>query len=154
MSIIVNKDTRVLVQGITGKEGTFHAMQMMDYGTKIVGGVTPNKGGQMALDNQVPVFNTVLEAKNATNANASIIFVPPRFAANAIIEASEAGIKTIICISEGIPIRDMIKAKKITENNNIIESADLKGNWRFLLILGKYARDPIHGFCDFCSNFG
>jgi len=118
MSIIVNKDTRVLVQGITGKEGTFHAMQMMDYGTKIVGGVTPNKGGQMALDNQVPVFNTVLEAKNATNANASIIFVPPRFAANAIIEASEAGIKTIICISEGIPIRDMIKAKKITENNN------------------------------------
>ena len=118
MSIIINKDTRVLVQGITGKEGTFHALQMMEYGTKIVGGVTPNKGGQMDLDNQVPVFNTVVEAKNATNANASIIFVPPRFAADAMVEASEAGIETIICISEGIPIRDMIKAKKITENNN------------------------------------
>jgi len=118
MSIIINKDTRVIVQGITGKEGTFHATQMMDYGTAIVAGVTPNKGGQMAIDNKVPVFNTVLEAKNATNANASIIFVPPRFAANAIIEASEAGIETIICISEGIPVRDMIRAKKITENNN------------------------------------
>jgi len=118
MSIIINKDTRVIVQGITGKEGTFHATQMMDYGTTIVAGVTPNKGGQMAIDNKVPVFNTVSEAKNATNANASIIFVPPRFAANAIVESSEAGIETIICISEGIPIRDMIRAKKITENNN------------------------------------
>ena len=118
MSIIVNKDTRVIVQGITGKEGTFHATQMLEYGTNIVAGVTPNKGGQMALDNKVPVFNTVKEAMNATHANATIIFVPPRFAANAIIEASEAGIDTIICISEGIPTRDMIKAKKITEINN------------------------------------
>ena len=118
MSIIINKDTRVIIQGITGNEGTFHASQMIEYGTKIVAGVTPKKGGQMAINNQVPVFNTVKEAKQTTNANASIIFVPPRFAANAIIEASEAGIQTIICISEGIPIRDMLKAKKITENNN------------------------------------
>ena len=118
MSIIVNKDTRVIVQGITGKEGSFHAEQMLEYGTNIVAGVTPKKGGQMALDGKIPVFDTVADAKNATNANASIIFVPPRFAANAIIEASEAGIDTIICISEGIPTRDMIKAKKITENNN------------------------------------
>jgi len=118
MSIIVNKNTKVIVQGITGKEGTFHATQMLEYGTNIVAGVTPNKGGQMALDNKVPVFNTVKEAMNATHANATIIFVPPRFAANAIIEASEAGIDTIICISEGIPTRDMIKAKKITEINN------------------------------------
>ena len=118
MSIIVNKDTKVIVQGITGKEGTFHATQMLEYGTNIVAGVTPNKGGQMALDNKVPVFNTVKEAMDETGANATIIFVPPRFAANAIIEASEAGIDTIICISEGIPTRDMIKAKKITEINN------------------------------------
>jgi succinyl-CoA synthetase alpha subunit len=117
MSIIVNKDTRVIVQGITGKEGSFHAEQMLEYGTNIVAGVTPKKGGQMALDGKVQVFDTVTEAKEATGANASIIFVPPRFAANAIIEASEAGVDTIICISEGIPIRDMIKAKKITENN-------------------------------------
>mgnify|MGYP001194784484 FL=1 len=118
MSIIVNKDTKVIVQGITGKEGTFHAKQMLEYGTKIVAGVTPNKGGQMALDNKIPVFNTVKEAMDSTNPNATIIFVPPRFAANAIIEASEAGIDTVICISEGIPTRDMIKAKKITEINN------------------------------------
>ena len=118
MSIIVNKDTKVIVQGITGKEGTFHATQMLEYGTNIVAGVTPNKGGQMALDSKVPVFNTVKEAMDETGANATIIFVPPRFAANAIIEASEAGIDTIICISEGIPTRDMIKAKKITEINN------------------------------------
>ena len=118
MSIIVNKDTKVIVQGITGKEGTFHATQMLEYGTNIVAGVTPNKGGQMALDNKVPVFNSVKEAMDETGANATIIFVPPRFAANAIIEASEAGIDTIICISEGIPTRDMIKAKKITEINN------------------------------------
>tara|TARA_Y100000996_G_scaffold159328_1_gene123135 strand:- start:475 stop:1350 length:876 start_codon:yes stop_codon:yes gene_type:complete len=118
MSIIVNKNTKVIVQGITGKEGTFHAAQMLEYGTNIVAGVTPNKGGQMALDGKVPVFNTVKEAMDATGANATIIFVPPRFAANAIIEASEAGIDTIICISEGIPTRDMIKAKKITEINN------------------------------------
>ena len=118
MSIIINKDTRVIVQGITGKEGSFHTSQMIEYGTKIVAGVTPNKGGQTAINNSVPVFNTVKEAKNATDANASIIFVPPKFAADAIIEASEAGVETIICISEGIPINDMLKAKRVTENNN------------------------------------
>ena len=117
MSIIINNDTRVIVQGITGNEGTFHTSQMIDYGTKIVAGVTPNKGGQFAINNTIPVFNTVIEAKEATKANTSIIFVPPKFAANAIIEASEAGIKTIVCISEGIPIRDMVKAKKISDNN-------------------------------------
>ena len=117
MSIIINNGTRVIVQGITGNEGTFHTSQMIDYGTKIVAGVTPNKGGQLAINNTIPVFNTVIEAKEATKANTSIIFVPPKFAAKAIIEASEAGIKTIVCISEGIPIRDMVKAKKITDNN-------------------------------------
>jgi len=117
MSIIINNDTRVIVQGITGNEGTFHTSQMIDYGTKIVAGVTPNKGGQLTINNTIPVFNTVIEAKEATKANTSIIFVPPKFAANAIIEASEAGIKTIVCISEGIPIRDMVKAKKISDNN-------------------------------------
>ena len=118
MSIIVNNNTKVIVQGITGNEGSFHTTQMIDYGTKIVAGVTPNKGGQMAINNSIPVFNTVKEAKEATNANTSIIFVPPRFAANAIIEASQAEIETIVCISEGIPIRDMVKVKKIIDNNN------------------------------------
>ena len=117
MSILINKNTKVVVQGITGQEGTFHSTEMIKYGTKIVAGVTPNKGGQLAIEGRVPVFNTVQEARNATGANASIIFVPPRFAAAAIIEASEAGIETIVCISEGIPVRDMIKAKKIVDNN-------------------------------------
>ena len=119
MSIIVNKDTKVLVQGITGSEGTFHSTQMIDYGTNIVGGVTPGKGGQMAIDNTIPVFNNVLEAKKETNANASIIFVPPAFAGSAIIEAAEAGIKSIVCISEGIPTRDMIKAKHLVDEREI-----------------------------------
>ena len=109
MSIFVNKDTRVLVQGITGKQGSFHAQQMIEYGTKIVGGVTPGKGGQECLG--VPVFNTVKEAATATNANASVIYVPAKFAAGSIIEAIDAGIKTIVCITEGIPILDMMKVK-------------------------------------------
>ena len=119
MSIIVNKDTKVLVQGITGSEGTFHSQQMIEYGTNIVAGVTPGKGGQKAVNNTIPVYNNVLEAKNYTNANASIIFVPPKFAAGAIIESAEAEIQTIVCISEGIPTRDMIKAKQITKEKNI-----------------------------------
>ena len=119
MSIIVNKDTRVLVQGITGSEGTFHATQMIKYGTNILAGVTPGKGGQKAIDGTVPVFNTVIEAKEATQANASIIFVPPAFAGSAIIEAAEADIDTIVCISEGIPTRDMIKAKHIIDEKEI-----------------------------------
>lgn len=109
MSIFVNKDTRVLVQGITGKQGSFHAQQMIEYGTRIVGGVTPGKGGQECLG--VPVFNTVREAATATNANASVIYVPAKFAAGSIIEAIDAGIKTIVCITEGIPVLDMAKVK-------------------------------------------
>ena len=119
MSIIVNKDTRVLVQGITGSEGTFHSTQMLEYGTNIVAGVTPGKGGQKAIDDTIPVFNTVTEAKEATQANASIIFVPPAFAGSAIIEAAQADMDTIVCISEGIPTRDMIKAKHIIDEKNI-----------------------------------
>ena len=119
MSIIINKDTRVIVQGITGSEGTFHTTQMIEYGTNVVGGVTPGKGGQKAINDTIQVFDKVLEAKEATDANASIIFVPPRFAAGAIIESANAGIKTIVCISEGIPTRDMITAKSIVSEKNI-----------------------------------
>ena len=109
MSIWVNADTRVIVQGITGKQGAFHTEQMLAYGTKIVGGVTPGKGGQTLLG--VPVFQTVAEAKAAANANASVIYVPPRFAADAILEAADAGISLVVCITEGIPILDMTRVK-------------------------------------------
>ena len=119
MSIIVNKNTKVIVQGITGSEGTFHSEQMIEYGTNIVAGVTPGKGGIKAINDTIDVYDKVLDAKNATNANASIIFVPPAFAGNAIIEAAEAGIETIVCISEGIPTRDMIKAKHIVNEREI-----------------------------------
>ena len=118
MSIIVNKDSKIIVQGITGSEGSFHASQMLDYGTNIVGGVTPGKGGTKVIDDRVMVYNSVEEAKVNTSANVSIIFVPPPFAAEAIIEASEAGISVIVCISEGIPIRDMVLVKRVIEQNN------------------------------------
>ncbi|MAW21354.1 MAG: succinate--CoA ligase subunit alpha [Flavobacteriales bacterium] len=110
MSVLVNKDSKVIVQGFTGSEGTFHAKQMIEYGTNIVGGVTPGKGGQRHL--QRPVFNTVSEAVNKEGANTSLIFVPPAFAADAVMEAAEAGIKVIICITEGIPTKDMITVKE------------------------------------------
>ena len=117
MSILVNKDSKVIVQGITGSEGTFHTSQMIEYGTNIVGGVTPGKGGTKAIEGMVNVFNSVEKARIQTGANVSIIFVPPPFAAEAIIEASEAGIEVVVCISEGIPVRDMVAVKKIVDQN-------------------------------------
>ena len=117
MSILVNKDSKVVVQGITGSEGTFHATQMIGYGTNIVAGVTPGKGGQTALDSKVPVFNCVEDSIKETGANVSIIFVPPPYAADAIIEASEAGIELVVCITEGVPVHDMVKAKRIIDQN-------------------------------------
>ena len=116
MSVLVNKKSNVIVQGFTGKEGTFHAEQCIAYGTNLVGGVTPGKGGSTHLDR--PVFNTVQDAVNIAHADVSLIFVPPKFAADAIMEAAEAGIKVIICITEGIPIQDMMKAKAYLEGKS------------------------------------
>ena len=118
MSVIVDKNSRIIVQGFTGKEGTFHSTQMIEYGTKIVGGVTPKKGGQTHLD--LPVFDSVADAIKETNADTSIIFVPPAFAANAIIEAADAGIKVIIAITEGIPVRDMIRVNNHIKDINTV----------------------------------
>ena len=117
MSILVNNNTKVIVQGITGSEGTFHSEQMLKYGTNIVAGVTPGKGGMTVLGGKVKVYNSVIDAKEITNANTSIIFVPPRFAANAIIESSNANIALIVCITEGIPIQDMVEVKSVIEKN-------------------------------------
>ncbi len=116
MGVLVNKDSKVIVQGFTGTEGTFHATQMIEYGTNVVGGVTPNKGGTTHLDR--PVFNTVKDAVEQAGADTSIIFVPPAFAADAIMEAADAGIKVIICITEGIPVQDMVKAKAFAATKN------------------------------------
>ncbi|OEK06417.1 succinate--CoA ligase subunit alpha [Roseivirga misakiensis] len=117
MSVLVNKDSKVIVQGFTGSEGTFHASQMIEYGTNVVGGVTPGKGGQTHLDK--PVFNTVEDAVQQAGANVSIIFVPPAFAADAIMEAADAGIKVIIAITEGIPVKDMIHAKEYIKSKDV-----------------------------------
>lgn len=115
MSVLVGKDTRLIVQGFTGSEGSFHAGQMIDYGTNVVGGVTPGKGGQIHLER--PVFNTVADSVKHEGANTSVIFVPPAFAGDAITEAAFAGIKVIICITEGIPVKDMIVAKQIVKSH-------------------------------------
>ncbi len=117
MSILINKDTKVIVQGITGSEGTFHSEQMIEYGTNIVAGVTPGKGGTKAVNNSVPVFDSVEEAVRETGANASIIFVPPAFAAEAVIESAYSNIDVIVCISEGIPVKNMIEVKSLCKKN-------------------------------------
>ena len=113
MSVLVNKNSKVIVQGFTGTEGSFHATQMIEYGTNVVGGVTPGKGGSVHLEK--PVFNTVADAVKTTGANVSIIFVPPAFAADAIMEAADAGIALVVCITEGIPVQDMVKVKNFLE---------------------------------------
>ena len=118
MSILVNKNTKVLCQGFTGKQGTFHSTQALAYGTKMVGGVTPGKGGQMHLE--LPVFNTMREAVAATGADASVIYVPPPFAADSILEAADAGIALIICITEGIPVLDMLNVKAALKANGVL----------------------------------
>ena len=133
MAIFINKDTKLIVQGITGKEGSFHARSCLEYGTKLVGGVTPNKGGETILD--VPVFNTVKEAVYNVNPDATMIFVPARFAKDAIIEAAEAGIKLIICITEGIPVYDMLQAKQAVKNNG---SRLIGPNCPGIIILSRY----------------
>jgi succinyl-CoA synthetase alpha subunit len=116
MSVLVNKNSKIIVQGFTGKEGTFHATQMIEYGTNLVGGVTPGKGGEKHLDR--PVFNTVADARKATGCDVSIIFVPPAFAADAIMEAAEAGVELAVCITEGIPVQDMVKVKEYLKGTN------------------------------------
>ncbi len=116
MSVLVNKDSKIIVQGFTGSEGTFHASQMIEYGTNVVGGVTPGKGGSTHLNR--PVFNTVKDAVDQAGADTTIIFVPPAFAADAIMEAADAGIKVIIAITEGIPVADMIKANNYIKTRN------------------------------------
>lgn len=116
MAVLIDKNTRLIVQGITGKEGTFHTLQMVEYGTNVVGGVTPGKGG--TTHENIPVFNTVAEAVKQTGANATVIYVPPAFAADAIMEAADAGLPLIVCITEGIPVADMVKAKEFLKNRN------------------------------------
>src|SRR3954471_22010645 len=116
MSVLVNKNSKIIVQGFTGTEGTFHATQMIEYGTQVVGGVTPGKGGSSHLDK--PVFNTVADAVKTTGADVSIIFVPPAFAADAIMEAADAGIALVVCITEGIPVQDMVKVKNYLCNSS------------------------------------
>src|SRR5881628_2571043 len=116
MSVLVDQSTRLVVQGITGKEGTFHTVQMVEYGTQVVGGVTPGKGG--TTHEGIPVFNTVIDAVRETGANAAVIYVPPAFAADAIMEAADAGIPLVVCITEGIPVADMVKVKEYLAGRN------------------------------------
>ena len=117
MSVLVNKESRVIVQGFTGKEGTFHSQQMIEYGTNIIGGVVPGKGGQSHLDK--PVFNSVYDAVQKEGADTAIIFVPPKFAADAIMESADSGVKVIVCITEGIPVQDMVKVKEFIRDRDV-----------------------------------
>lgn len=119
MSILIDKSTRVLVQGITGREGFFHSVQMMEYGTQIVVGVTPGKGGEWVLDGKIPVFDTVKGAVEVTGANCSVIFVPAHFAADSILEAADAGVPLIVCITEGIPVSNMMQVKRIVDQKGV-----------------------------------
>jgi len=119
MSILVDKQTRVLVQGITGREGLFHASQMMDYGTQVVAGVTPGKGGDWVLEGKIPVFDTVERALAATGANCSVLFVPARFVMDAMFEAADAGVPLVICITEGVPIQDMMKVRRYLDQEGV-----------------------------------
>ncbi|MFO8037662.1 MAG: succinate--CoA ligase subunit alpha [Anaerolineales bacterium] len=119
MSILVDKDTRLLVQGITGEEGLFHTEKMVAYGTEVVSGVTPGKGGEWVLDGKIPVFDSVKIAKKATGANTSVIFVPAPFAADAILEAADAGMETIVCITEGVPVQDMMRVRYYLDQRNV-----------------------------------
>ncbi len=119
MSILIDKESRVLVQGITGREGLFHASQMMDYGTQVVAGVTPGKGGDWVLDGKVPVFDTVERALAATGANCTVVFVPAKFAGDAMLEAADAGVPLIVCIAEGVPIQDMMKIRKYLDQEGV-----------------------------------
>ncbi len=119
MSILVNKDTKVLVQGITGREGAFHSQQMLAYGTKVVAGVTPGKGGEWACDGKIPVFDTCKSAVESTGANCALIYVPARFAADAMFESADAGMPLLVCITEGVPVQDMMKVRNYLDQKNI-----------------------------------
>ena len=119
MSILINKNTRLLVQGITGQEGLFHTQKMVEYGTRVGAGVTPGKGGEWVLNGKIPVFDSVKIAKNATGANTSVIFVPARFAADAMLEAADAGIELIICITEGVPVADMMRVHSYLNQKDV-----------------------------------
>ncbi len=151
MSILVNKDTRLLVQGVTGNEGLFHTKQMMDYGTNVVAGVTPGKGGEWALDGKVPVFDSVKIAAEATGANASVIFVPARFAADAIFEAADAGLDLVVCITEGVPVKDMMRVRAYIDQ---LETRLLGPNCPGLLTPGEAKVGIIPGNIAIPGNVG
>ncbi len=149
MSVLVNKDSKIIVQGFTGSEGTFHASQMIEYGTNVVGGVTPGKGGQIHLDR--PVFNTVQDAVDKTGADVSIIFVPPAFAADAILEAAYAGIKVIVTITEGIPVNDMVRVKNYIDQ---IDSTLIGPNCPGIITAGEAKVGIMPGFIFNTGSIG